>query len=89
MAKETPSERGIRVVREIASKSLTDGGADAAKGATPAAGQETAEERHARIAEIAYRNAGKRGFAPGGELDDWLTAEREFEASPGPESHSA
>jgi Protein of unknown function (DUF2934) len=83
MAKETPSARGVRVIREIASKPLTDGDAAAGIGATPAASQQSAKERHARIAEIAYRNADKRGFAPGGELDDWLTAEREFEAGAG------
>jgi hypothetical protein len=41
---------------------------------------ETPEARHARIAEAAYRKAGNRGFAPGGELDDWLAAEREVSA---------
>jgi hypothetical protein len=32
--------------------------------------------REARIAELAYQNAEKRGFTPGFELDDWLAAER-------------
>jgi len=35
-------------------------------------------DRDAKIAEIAYRMAENRGFAPGHELDDWLEAEREF-----------
>jgi len=34
---------------------------------------ETAEERHARIAKVAYRNASERGFAPGGS---WATGLR-------------
>ena len=40
----------------------------------------TAEERHARIAEVAYRIAGHRGFTPGSEIADWLEAEREVDA---------
>lgn len=32
----------------------------------------------ARIAELAYYKAERRGFEPGHELDDWLEAEREF-----------
>jgi hypothetical protein len=38
------------------------------------------DERRARIADAAYRIAERRGFAPGSELDDWLTAGRELEA---------
>ena len=38
------------------------------------------ESRETRIARAAYRKAEQRGFAPGGELDDWLTAEREIDA---------
>jgi hypothetical protein len=33
-------------------------------------------ERHARIAIQAYYNAERRGFQPGGEIDDWLEAEK-------------
>lgn len=32
------------------------------------------------IAQAAYFRAEKRGFAPGGELDDWLAAEAEVTA---------
>ena len=32
----------------------------------------------ARIAELAYYKAERRGFEPGHELEDWLEAEREF-----------
>ncbi|HEY8537269.1 MAG TPA: DUF2934 domain-containing protein [Steroidobacteraceae bacterium] len=39
------------------------------------------EERELRIAELAYSKAQQRGFAPGRELDDWLEAEREIDAS--------
>jgi hypothetical protein len=34
------------------------------------------------IAEAAYFKAEQRGFAPGHELEDWLSAEQEFTAQP-------
>lgn len=34
--------------------------------------------RSAMIAEAAYYRAAARGFAPGGELQDWLDAEAEI-----------
>jgi hypothetical protein len=37
------------------------------------------EERHLRIRIAAYRRAETRGLAPGGELEDWLAAEREVD----------
>jgi len=40
----------------------------------------TPPERHRRISELAYRRAEQRGFAPGGEVEDWLEAEREVDA---------
>ena len=36
-------------------------------------------ERHSRIAEAAYQRAHARNFEPGGELEDWLRAEREVD----------
>lgn len=42
-----------------------------------------AAARHARIALAAYLRAEARGFAPGGELDDWLQAEREVDGQLG------
>lgn len=38
-----------------------------------------AERRHAMIAEAAFFLAEARGFEPGGELEDWLAAEREID----------
>lgn len=35
----------------------------------------------ARIAELAYYKAEKRGFEPGHEMEDWLEAERELMAA--------
>ena len=37
------------------------------------------ESREARIAEAAYWRAERRGFSPGGELEDWLSAEKEID----------
>ena len=39
------------------------------------------EEIQKLIAEAAYYRAQRRGFTPGGEVDDWLEAEREIEGS--------
>lgn len=38
------------------------------------------ETREARIAERAYWRAERRGFAPGHELDDWLSAEQDVDS---------
>jgi hypothetical protein len=35
------------------------------------------EERRQMIAAVAYYRAERRGFAPGGEVEDWLAAEKE------------
>lgn len=40
------------------------------------------ETREARIAEAAYWRAERRGFMPGHELDDWLSAEKEVDDRP-------
>jgi hypothetical protein len=46
-----------------------------------AAHTRTAKRRYERIAEAAYRRAERRGFASGAEVDDWLAAEREYDAA--------
>jgi hypothetical protein len=38
--------------------------------------------RHQRIATLAYQHAERRGFAPGGALEDWLAAEQEVDQHP-------
>lgn len=40
--------------------------------------QVDAGARRAMVAQAAYFRAQKRGFAQGGELEDWLEAEREI-----------
>jgi hypothetical protein len=47
------------------------------------------DSREARIAERAYWRAEQRGFAPGGELQDWLEAEREVDDRGSQSSQSA
>jgi hypothetical protein len=54
--------------------------------ASPASGKSstaparlTPDMRRAMIAERAYLRAEKRGFAPGGETEDWLAAEVEID----------
>ena len=42
-----------------------------------------ADDRRRQIAERAYYRAERRGFAPGGEEEDWLEAERELEGTNG------
>jgi hypothetical protein len=42
---------------------------------------QAATRRHECIAVAAYQRAERRGFAPGGELDDWLRAEQELDAA--------
>jgi hypothetical protein len=39
------------------------------------------DARQMMIAEAAYYLAEKRGFTPGGELQDWLDAEAQIETS--------
>jgi hypothetical protein len=39
----------------------------------------THEERQRMVAEAAYYRALQRGFSAGGEMDDWLAAEREID----------
>ena len=39
------------------------------------------ERRHALIAEAAYLRAERRGFTPGHEVEDWLSAETEVDTA--------
>jgi hypothetical protein len=40
----------------------------------------SAEQRHAMIAESAYRRAERRGFTSGDPVADWLDGEKEVDA---------
>lgn len=52
----------------------------ALSGAAGTTGRPQAEGRDQMIALAAYYRAERRGFAPGGELEDWLAAESEIDA---------
>ena len=57
--------------------------ANATEGRTPAATQSapmSADQRHALIAETAYRRAERRGFQGGDPVADWLESEKEVDA---------
>jgi hypothetical protein len=45
------------------------------------AGFDPSSSREALIATAAYYRAQKRGFRPGHEIEDWLTAEREVDGT--------
>jgi len=47
----------------------------------PASAKIVPEQRLQLIAQAAYFIAERRGFAPGNEIEDWLQAEAEIEAS--------
>ena len=49
--------------------------------AAPPAADEVVVERAELIAVAAYFRAEKRNFSPGGEIDDWLAAEREIDGA--------
>lgn len=59
--------------------------AEPVKPTTPDSGASTAitvseDARRAMIAQAAYLRAERRGFAPGGEIEDWMAAEAEVDA---------
>ncbi len=57
-------------------------GSDTGRDAGPEPGaraQITPEERDRMIAEAAYYRAERRGFATGGEMEDWVQAEAEID----------
>jgi hypothetical protein len=49
--------------------------------ATAASERPTGNAREDRIREAAYAASERRGFEPGHETDDWLSAEREIDSS--------
>lgn len=63
--------------------------AEAAHAPSAVRRQVTPELRRAMIAESAYLRAERRGFAPGGEVDDWCEAEKEVDALLNAETHAA
>ncbi len=76
MAKRTKAKPTTEVSTAAAPGVATDPtGSSSSSGSSGSSG-----DRTHRIAELAYLRAEQRGFAPGGEVDDWLTAERELDS---------
>ena len=71
-AKATPKTKDRGATVGAKSRKL---GADVRPGADPVVNP---QERELLIAQAAYFRAEKRGFAPGGELQDWIEAEAEI-----------
>jgi hypothetical protein len=66
----------------MARKHTRPAGSDTSREAGPEPGagaQITPEERNRMIAEAAYYRAERRGFATGGEMEDWVQAETEID----------
>lgn len=75
MARTQTKHSTTNVIRKITPQSS----AGAQPGTGGAATAITLEERYRMIAEAAYFRAERRGFAAGGELDDWVRAESEID----------
>lgn len=75
----TPSTARAKRTRtpRTRSNSATNGAPRAQAPSIPAV---SAEQRHALIAESAYRRAERRGFTGGDAVADWLDSEREVDA---------
>jgi hypothetical protein len=72
----TASDTGARPARRRATTSKDPPAA--AKPAAPV--RVSSDARRAMIAEAAYLRAERRGFGPGSEEEDWLSAEKEVDA---------
>lgn len=66
---------------KAAARSRTTTPVKPAPAASAAPGITVSEDaRRAMIAQAAYLRAERRGFSPGGEVEDWLAAEAEVDA---------
>ncbi len=75
-AAQAPSKRPARSLAPPAARRA----GTAKAGSVPRPSAVTGDLRRAMIAEAAYFHAERRGFAPGGEVQDWLSAEAEVDA---------
>jgi hypothetical protein len=77
----TPSTaRPKRTRRASAEGTPANSGSGSARPAKSSIRTVSAEQRHAMIAESAYRRAERRGFKSGDPVADWLESEREVDA---------
>ena len=75
-----PTRSTTRIVKPAGKTAATQPRAATARPRAKKANGVSAEERRRLIAEAAYFKAERRGFAEGGELDDWVEAEAEIDA---------
>jgi hypothetical protein len=73
VTRKTPAKPGQATAGKVARKSTTT-----SKPQTSSISI-SSEERWKMIAIAAYHRAEKRGFAPGGEMQDWAEAEKEID----------
>ncbi len=77
----TSSTARAKRTRSAGSDGNGEQGSASARRATPASIRTvSAEQRHAMIAESAYRRAERRGFTTADTVADWLESEREVDA---------
>jgi phage-related tail fiber protein len=81
-AKEAPTTKAVKKTtakpKETTTKKVAKKSTIATKPQTSSISI-SSEERWKMIAIAAYHNAEKRGFAPGGEMQDWAEAEKEID----------
>lgn len=75
---ETPAEKAAP--RKRASKAVAPPQATDAAMTQVTQAEISPDARRAMIAEAAYLRAERRGFAPGYELEDWISAENEVDS---------
>lgn len=78
-----PATRKAPIVSSPASRKTRSGAAPEPPSELAPDPARESDAQRAMIAELAYFRAERRGFAPGGELQDWLEAEAEVRGRPG------
>jgi len=81
MVRESKVRQTEKAMDETTAQPASPTVRNAIEGNSLAPHEPDADARHRRISEAAYRLAEARGFASGSELDDWLAAERDVDAT--------
>jgi hypothetical protein len=84
-----PAQPRAAAAKKTPKKSGSAGRQKRAVPAATVAAAVSADERRGMIAKAAYLRGERRGFAQGGEKDDWLAAEQEIDALLGGASGAA
>ncbi|MGH8289491.1 MAG: DUF2934 domain-containing protein [Steroidobacteraceae bacterium] len=75
-----PTEKATQRRRTAPMKTEAASGSNTVTVATSTAVAISASTRRAMVEQAAYLRAERRGFVPGGEVEDWLAAEAEVDA---------